>query len=195
MRSFLVAILSLSLLIAGSVSAQVVPDAAAPPAKVAPAAKVTVEPAAKVTVEPAAKAPAEEPKAEEPKEEPKAAATVSGEVKWWEEGLSHLMKLGFLLLSLLASGLITVLMKKYGFEDQSAKVNELLGKAVGYAEQKAIKAAKLEEGKKTSGAEKMNLAVQFAQKMAGDYKLKEKGSDWWEDKLESWLGLNGTSEG
>jgi hypothetical protein len=107
--------------------------------------------------------------------------------------LSHAMELAFAILGLLLSGLVTVLMKKYGFEAQSAKVNELLSKAVGYAEQKALAASKLEEGKVTPGAEKMELAIQFAEKMAADYKLPKKGKDWWEDRLESWLGVKNGS--
>jgi hypothetical protein len=112
-----------------------------------------------------------------------------------EYGLAELMKLGFLILSLMAAALVRVLMRKYGFDEHSAKVNDILMRATGYAEQKALSASKLEEGKKTPGAEKMELAVQFAQKLAKDYKVKDKGSAWWEEKLESWLGVqkNGNS--
>jgi len=121
------------------------------------------------------------PKAEEPTQE------------WWETGLAHLLKLVFLILGLMATALVRVLMKKYGFEEQSGKVNDLLTKAIGFAEQKALKASKLEEGKMTSSAEKMKMAIEFAQGLAKEYKLPEKGSEWWEDKLESWLGVTGAS--
>jgi type IV secretory pathway VirB10-like protein len=165
--------------------------------------KKKAEPKAAPKEEPAAapvpkEEPKEETKPEEKKEEakPEAAPVASEkEQSWWKYGLSELMKLGFLLLTLMATAFVRTLMKKYGFEEQSAKINDLLMRAVGYAEQKAIKASQLEEGKKTSGAEKMALAVEFAQGLAKEYSLPEKGQDWWEDRLESWLGVaNGHSE-
>ena len=178
------------------------------PAKVAPTkikvvkravpkkvAKVVVP--TKVPVAPVA-VPEEPTKAEEPKEVPVApvAAVKTTEVTWWKVLVSHAMELAFALLGLMLTIFVRVLMKKYGFESEATRVNTLLSKAVGYAEQKAVAAAKLEEGKKTSGAEKMELAVQFAEKLAVDYKLPVKAKDWWEDRLEAWMGVtkkNGVS--
>lgn len=153
----------------------------------ADAAPVIKVPVTKVVASPAASSPVVPEKTELAVASP-VAAEKTAEVSWWKVLLSHLMEVAFALLGLLLSGLVTVLMKKYGFESQSARINELLGKSVGYAEQKAVKASKLGEGTKTSGAEKMELAVQFAEKLAKDYKVKEKGKDWWEMKLESWMG-------
>ena len=163
------------------------PATKAPTTEVAPAS---------APVAPAGSGEVEGPKAATGEEAAKGEVSKEKEVTWWKVLVSHLMELAFALLGLLLSGLVTVLMRKYGFEAQSAKINELLGKAVGYAEQKAAAAAKLEEGKKTSGAEKMELAVQFAERLAKDYKIKSKGKDWWEDRLESWLGVqkNGVSK-
>jgi type IV secretory pathway VirB10-like protein len=173
------------------------PKVIAKKADPAPKAAPKEEPKPKPKAEPVpTEKPKEETKPKDEEEKPAAAPVeTKEEQKWWEYGLSELMKLGFLLLTLMATAFVRVLMKKYGFEEQSAKLNDLLMKAVGYAEQKAIKASQLEEGKKTSGAEKMALAVEFAQGLAKEYSLPEKGQDWWEDHLESWLGVsNGHSE-
>ena len=158
-------------------------DAGKTDAKPAVTAPATKAPA------PATKAPAADPKAEAkaPAETVKTE-TPTHEAKWWQVGLKHLLELVFAVLGLLATAFVTVLMRKYGFEDQSNKVNDILTKALGYAEQLSIKKAKL-DGKPTSGGEKMDLAIQFAQKLATDYKLKDKGKEWWEEKLESWLGV------
>lgn len=107
---------------------------------------------------------------------------------WWQVGLRHLMELVFLVLGIVATAFVRVLMKKYGFEDHSAKVNDVLQKAAGYAEQWAIRQAKLDGRAARGGAEKMRVALQIAQEMAKDYKLPQKGSAWWETKLEGWLG-------
>ncbi len=156
--------------------------AAKAPAKAVPAPKAVPVPAK--VADPETKAPVAAVKPVEPE---KAAPT--GKVVWWEVLVKHAMELGFLLLSLVIAAFVRVLGKKYGFMDHTDKVNDILQRAVGYAEQKAVKATKLEEGKQTSGAEKMQLAVQFAEKLAVDYKVKEKGTSWWEEKLESWLGV------
>lgn len=172
------------------------------PALGQPTSNPTTDPATKV--EPATKSSAPATPGEEKKDEPKGeekkpageeskATTGEGTQSWWEAGLAELMKLVFVILGIMAMALVRVLMKKFGFEEQSAKVNDLLTKAIGYAEQKALKASKLEEGKKTSGAEKMELAVNFAKNMAKEYNLPDKGTDWWEDKLESWLGTKNGS--
>lgn len=190
----LILIMSL-FLVAPAFAMDAMPPAKAPAAKVVPPAKV---PPAKAPtgVVPDPTRPVGGPTAAEPKEAPAApvAAEKASEVSWWKVLVSNAMELAFALLGLLLSGLVTVLMKKYGFESQSTRVNELLGKATAYAEQKAIKAAKLEEGKETPGAEKMQLAVEFAEKLAKDYKIKAKGKDWWEDNLESWLGVQSNDE-
>lgn len=163
----------------------------ATPAPVAKTATET-EPASQPAGEEAAATKADEtPAGDEKPAETKSEPTQ----EWWETGLAHLLKLVFLILGLMATALVRVLMKKYGFEEQSGKVNDLLTKAIGFAEQKALKASKLEDGKMTSGAEKMKMAIEFAQGMAKEYKLPEKGSEWWEAKLESWLGVTGASNG
>lgn len=170
----------LSLLVAAPVFAADAGKVDAKAAVTAPATKVVTTPMTTPAAEPKAAATAE-PKAAEP-----TAPTY--EAKWWQVGLKHLLELVFMVLGLLATAFVTVLMRKYGFEDQSNKVNDILTKALGYAEQLSIKKAKL-DGKPTSGGEKMDLAIKFAQKLAQDYKVADKGKEWWEEKLESWLGV------
>lgn len=109
-------------------------------------------------------------------------------LNWWQLLLEHLMELVFTLLGLMGTALVTVLFKKYKFQDHTERVNDLLDRAVGFAEQKSKKAAKL-EGDPIGSAEKLEVAIQFAQSLAKEYKLPKKGKDWWEDKLEAWLGV------
>ena len=110
------------------------------------------------------------------------------EQAWWQLLLKHLIELLFFIITGMAVVFIRVLSKKFHFEDQSAKINDVLARASGYAEQKSLNAAKL-DGKPTPGAEKLKLATTFATSLAKEYKLADKGADWWEDKLESWLGV------
>ena len=112
------------------------------------------------------------------------------ELSWWKLALKHLMELVFLVLGLMAMALVRVMMKKYGFEEQSGKVNDVLMKAIGFAEQWSINKAKLEGEAAPGSAQKMEMAVDFAKKLADEYKLPKKGSDWWEHKLEGWLGID-----
>jgi len=126
--------------------------------------------------------------------DPSTAQPVAGnanqptkEVGVVKTGLKYLVEGLFALVLTLLSGLVTVLMRKFGLESQSKRVNELLEHAVNFAKQKAIGAMKA-EGKLTPNAEKMKTAIEYAQKMARDFKLKDKGSAWWEDRLESWIG-------
>ena len=117
-----------------------------------------------------------------------------GTLPWWKFLLQNLMELMFLILTIMATAFVRVLMKKYGFESDSAKINDLLEKGSGFAEQWSIKKLKL-DGEPVEGAKKMEVALEFVQKMAKEYKLADKGSDWWEEKLESWLGVkNGHSK-
>lgn len=149
----------------------------------------------------AAAAPASAPTAatkDEPKVEGAAAGedTKPDETKPEEEGLGYgglaiqyAMKLGFFVVSLLLAAFIRVLMKKFGFEEQTAKVNDVLERAAGYAEQWALKKAKVEGAAKPGGPEKMKEAITFAVSLAKEYKLPDKAEGWWEGKLEAWLGV------
>jgi len=119
---------------------------------------------------------------------PAPAPTVT---EWWKVLIRYGLELVFIILGLLISVLVTVLMKKYGFEDYSAKVNDALSRGVGYAEQMSLKALKL-SGKPLGSAEKMELALQFVADKSKEYKLPDKGKEWWTKKVEGWLGVQNT---
>lgn len=107
---------------------------------------------------------------------------------WWKVLLRYGLELVFTILGLLASVFVTVLLKKYGFESYTAKVDDILDRAVGYAEQKSLQALKL-NGKPLDGTEKLALALDLAKSLATEYKIPEKGKEWWEAKVEGWLGV------
>jgi mannose/fructose/N-acetylgalactosamine-specific phosphotransferase system component IID len=109
------------------------------------------------------------------------------DVVWWKVLLGYAMELGFTVVAILVSGLVTVLLKKYGFETQTAKINDILDRSISWAEQEAKKAAKL-DGKLDSES-KMEMAKDFAVSMAEEYNIKGKSSRWWENRLESWLNV------
>jgi len=163
----------------------------------ASAAKVAEKAAPKVVATTPASQPVVAPTGASTVVVPKAPEPTQLEAKWWQLLLKHLLELVFVILGILATGFVTVLMKKYGFESQTAQVNDILERARGYAEQLSIKKFKL-DGKPVEPAQKMELAIQFAQKLAEEYKLGDKGKVWWEGKIESWMGMekkkkNGTT--
>ena len=107
---------------------------------------------------------------------------------WWRVLLRYGLELVFTVLGLLVTAFVAVLMKKYGFESYTSKVDDILDRAIGYAEQKSVQALKL-NGKPLDGAEKLALALDLAKSLAAEYKLEEKGKEWWEKKVEGWLGV------
>jgi hypothetical protein len=162
---------------------------AAPDASDAPVVAAKVETKAETKEAPVA------PVAEETKKD-EAAAPVQEESEglgYGKMAIQYAMQLGFLLLSILLSGFVTVLLKKFGFQAQTEKVNDVLERARAYAEQWALKKAKAEGEAKPGGPEKMQTAVDFAVKLAAEYKIPTKASDWWEEKLEAWLGVKNGS--
>ena len=148
---------------------------------VAPTASAATSAAPVVGTKPAA---SETPAVEVP------PATKAEDLSWWKTGLKHAFELVFLVLGLMATALVRVMMKKYGFEEQSGKVNDVLTKAIGFAEQWSLKKMKMNGEAAPGGAKKMEMAVDFAKKLAEEYKLPDKGTDWWEHKLEGWLGVD-----
>lgn len=107
---------------------------------------------------------------------------------WWKVLIRYGLELVFTILGLLASVFVTILMKKYGFEDYSAKVNDALIRGIGFAEQKSLQALKL-NGKPLDSAEKLALALDIIAEKAKEYKLPDKGKEWWAKKVEGWLGV------
>jgi hypothetical protein len=114
-------------------------------------------------------------------------AVSEGGMIWWKVLLGYIMELGFIVVSILLMGLVTVLLKKYGFEAQTAKINDVLDRSISWVEQKSKTAAKL-DGKIDSDT-KMEMAKNFAFSIAEEYNIKGKSSKWWEDRLESWLNI------
>lgn len=151
--------------------------------------------------QPVVAAPVVAPKAD-PKVAPKAEPTPApvptpapapAVQKWWQEGLSELVKVLGSILIILIGTLVTVLAKKYGFESYQAILDDVLHRSVNYVEQ--ITVNKLGEGQeKTPGAKKMEMAIEIAKKLAANTKLKDKGTEWWQTQLESWLGATGSSK-
>lgn len=188
----------LALFIAGPAFGQPTPEpeTKAPVTKVEtktdPATKVLEptkdEPEVKVAGE--LKVVGEVPKAEEkPAAAPVEPQTEPEGMSYGAVAIKYAMQLGFLLLSLLLSGFVTVLLKKFGFQAQNEKIQDILTKAAAFAEQWSMKKAKLDGAIKPGGPEKMEQAISIALAMAKEYKLPEKGKDWWEERLESWLGV------
>lgn len=157
----------------------------------APAAPVAA-PAAPVAAVPAPTALPAAPKVAPASQPAVVAPAASGEVGVGKMLLKYAIDLFLLIALAMVSVLVKVLAKKFGFEAQTQMINDVLLKATGYAEQMAVKKLKL-DGKPTPSAEKMKLALDFAVKMAQEYKLGQKGAAWWEDKLEGWLGTKKVS--
>ena len=118
-----------------------------------------------------------------------ASTTTTEEMPWWKVLIRYSLELAFTLLGLLASVFVTVLMRKYGFEDYSAKINSVLIQGIGLAEEKSFQALKL-NGKPLGSAEKLAVALDFIADKAKEYKLSDKGKVWWTKKVEGWLGAN-----
>jgi hypothetical protein len=196
MKCSLVALaVALTLLIALPAGGQPVPE----PKEKAPVTKAEPKATAPATAPVEAKKPevktegkveVVDPKSKKKAEGDDVAAPVETEGKGYAKvALNHAIKLGFLLVFLLLSGLIRVLMKKFGFQEHTAKVDDVLKRAKNHAEQWSVKKAGVEGAAKPGGPERMDKAVNFALDLARDYKLPEKGKEWWEDQLESWIGM------
>jgi hypothetical protein len=168
---------------------------AAPDSGAAPATKVT----APATPAPAPAAPTAAPKEETaPATQPAAAPTTTGDPaaaeapapekqEWWQVLLAELLKLFLVIFVPVLSTLIVSLLKRWKINVEFEQVNSIAAKAAGWAEQKALSA--LKEGKeKTSGADKMKLALDFANGLANQYKLSAKATEKLQDLIESALG-------
>ena len=125
---------------------------------------------------------------------PGKTITMAGEVKSGDSGGLRGLILGeaiswvFSILGLALTALITVLARKYHFESSTGKINDLLFRATGFAEQWAQKQVKAGEPK-PSHKEIMNVAKDFATDFAKDNKVKIRSTAWLEDQLEAWLGM------
>lgn len=106
---------------------------------------------------------------------------------WWQTLLSELLKVFVLIAVPVLTALIVILLKRGGMKIDSEQIEKLAGAAAGWAEQKALEA--LKDGKpKTSGADKMKLAIDFANGAVGQYGLKKKAIGKLQELIESHLG-------
>jgi hypothetical protein len=191
MKRFLTtAILAVSLILALPVAAQ------APKGEVTVSKTVKITtPAAKVAVPASATQPVVAKEASTaPASQPTSTSTSTSTVtttpqvtEWWKILIRYGLELIFSILGIVATVFVSVLMKKYGFETYSAKVNEILLKGTGYAEQLAANALKV-PGAPIGSAAKLALALDFVIEKAKEYGLPDKGKEWWTKKVEGWLG-------
>jgi len=106
---------------------------------------------------------------------------------WWQVLVSELLKVFVIIAVPVLSTLVAVLLRRWGVKIETEQVEKLAAAAAGWAEQKALEA--LKEGKpKSSGAEKMKTALDFAEKMVDQYGLKKKAIGKLSELIEAHLG-------
>ncbi len=177
-----------AILVAAPLTLSAAPDGGAPAAKVATPAPAPA-PAAAPAAAPKETAPTSAPAATTaPAAEPAPEAEVKAEQQqWWQVLLAELLKLFLVIFVPVLSTVIVSLLKRWKINVEFEQVNSIATKAAGWAEQKAL--AALKEGKeKTAGAEKMKLALDFANGLAAQYKLSAKATEKLQDLIESALG-------
>lgn len=118
-----------------------------------------------------------------------AAATIPTEATWKQITLRNVVELLFALLSMIAIAVANALLKKYKFETYTAQVDDIIKKAVGYAEQQAALKLKYQDIA-VKPEDKLQIAIEFAEELAKKYKVKDKSQEWIEKQIESWLGLS-----
>lgn len=120
-------------------------------------------------------------------EEKTSQAKEESSLSWGRVFLKYILDLVFAVLGIVATGFVTVLLRKYKFDSFTAKVNDLLERAVGFAEQKSVQALKL-TGKPLEGAVKLDFALEFVKNLSIEYGLEGRSKDWWIEKIEGWIG-------
>jgi hypothetical protein len=106
---------------------------------------------------------------------------------WWQVMLGELLKVFVLIAIPVLSTLIAVLLRRWGVKIETEQIEKLAAAAAGWAEQKALEA--LKDGKpKTGGADKMKLAIDFANGAVEQYGLKKKAIGKLQELIESHLG-------
>ena len=105
----------------------------------------------------------------------------------WQVILIHLMEIIVALGVPVGLLLLRTYLKKKGIEADMSTLNDLLGKAIGFAEQKAKNA--LKDGKEqTPNAQKLDWAVTKGRELAEANKLDQWVIDKLEDLIESKIG-------
>jgi len=113
----------------------------------------------------------------------KAALVVAGQA-WWQTLLYTVIQLALAIFIPVLGVLVWSLLNRWGIKIEKEQVDKIAEQAADWAEHKA-KVALKEDGKKTPGAEKMRLALDFAQQMANKYKLQEQAKDKLSKLIES----------
>jgi len=106
---------------------------------------------------------------------------------WWQVLVAEITKITVAIFTPVLGMLIMFLLRRIGFKIQLEKAQSIASMAVGYGEQLALKT--LKEGcKKTPGAKKMKIAVDFANALASQYKLKKMATERMQSLIEAKLG-------
>lgn len=114
--------------------------------------------------------------------------------QWWGVLLAFLIKAFVAIAVPVLTATIVALANRWKLKLEHDKVQTIAAAAVGFAEQKALNA--LKDGKdKTPGAEKLKLALDFANGLAEQYKLKQKAADKLSDLIEAALGKHNMENG
>jgi hypothetical protein len=106
---------------------------------------------------------------------------------WWQVLLMFLIKASLAIAGPVLSVLVVTLLRRWKINLEYDQVNKLVSAAAGFAEQKSAIALK-EGAQKTSGAEKLKLALDFADSLAKQYKLSAKATSKLTELIESHLG-------
>lgn len=121
-----------------------------------------------------------------------ADPTQSAHQTWWQSLLSTLLD-SFLVIAVpVLAAFATALLRRWGVKVEQEQVEKLAEQAAAFAEQKAKVA--LREGKpKTSGAEKMSMALDVGKKLAKQYKLSDKAIEGLEAMIEAKIATTSKS--
>jgi len=186
-KSLFVLVVTLGLCFAYAPTTSFAADGGAAPvaaAPTAPAAAPAAVPAPAPTSQPAkAAAPAEAAAPVAPAPEPAAPLGQS----WWMVLLAELLKAFTAIFVPVISFFVVTLLRRWKIKLEHEQVEKIAVSAAGWAEQKALVALK-DGGKQTAGGEKMKMALDFANGLASQYKLKSKATTQLEALIESGLG-------
>lgn len=116
-----------------------------------------------------------------------AWAATDGTQVWWMLLLDHLLEAVVIIAVPVVSTLVVTLLNRWGLKVELEKIDAIVTKAVGFAEQKAKKA--LRDGlPRTASADKLDVALNFARDLSAKYKLSQKAIDKLSDLIEAKLG-------
>jgi len=106
---------------------------------------------------------------------PAAPAQAAGQ-QWWQTLLVTVIEVALAIFIPVLGVLVYSLLNRWGISVEKEQVDKIATQAMQFADQKA-KVLLKHEGKRTPGAEKAKIALDFAKKLADEYKLTEKARD------------------